>query len=123
MWENTVFDYFMKILYYMVMNTNIFTGDKRRLALISLFASLCSVFAVQLAVRWSSSDADLSATASETYDVSVLGGQRGTMPQDAEYRDTGKVTKGVQGTAIRSVYKHGAAGTRMQRVRQARGRE
>lgn len=47
------------------MNTHIFTGENRRLALISLFASLCSVFAVQLATRPASDSSGLSAATTQ----------------------------------------------------------
>ena len=62
------------------MNTHTSSGGSRRLvALISLYASLCSMFALQLAVRTTS--ADLTASVSST-EVSALVGDHGITQSD-----------------------------------------
>ncbi len=61
------------------MQTHILSREHRRLALISLFASLCSVFAVQLAIH-SADTSELSAAAT---DVSYAAQQKGG---EGEYR-------------------------------------
>ena len=72
------------------MNTHTSTGGNRRLvALISLYASLCSVFALQLAIRTTSSD--LAASVSSTQ-VSALVGEHGIGMEDLRsFQDKGAV--------------------------------
>lgn len=105
------------------MNTHTLFGEKRRLALITLFASLCSVFAVQIAVRSTSDSSDLSAAAG-TYDVSVRAGDRGTTAGMAEYRDAGKDIKGYQGSRVGKVLHNAACKvTNCKRTPQTRSRK
>ena len=64
----------------MFMNTHTSIGGNRRLvALISLYASLCSVFALQLSIRTTSADLTASVSATE---VSALVGDHGIRMED-----------------------------------------
>ena len=60
------------------MNTHTPHSEHRRLALITLYASLCSVLALQLAVQWTGG----SALTASTTEVSALPGDRNLSIED-----------------------------------------
>lgn len=99
-----------------LMNTHTHPREHRRLALISLYASLCSVFALQLALQWVATSEALSASA---FRVSALPGDRNLTVQHLRANQTPAAIRDRQATARRVRMMHNAP---TQRGHQARTR-
>ena len=98
------------------MHTHTHSGH-RRLALLSLYASLCSVFALQLAYQWYDNAAPLTASATE---VSALPGDRNLTIGDLHSQQMPSAIRGRARTEQKKVILKRAAGDHAHQARTGR---
>jgi hypothetical protein len=96
------------------MNTHSSTGGNRRLALLALYASLCSVFALQLAMFSSQATDALNGSIVR---ISALMGDHGIKPENLR---VAPLWDKMQSRKVSRLKLHGAPATRVHQVRTGR---